>query len=147
MAFKTHFEPLAGTVDGVNTTFTASTAFVDGSEVLFVRGLPRRKDWDDGWVVVDASLGTIQLNEPPELDDDVQMLWLEVVPDTPGEEITEISCHVADLGEVSASIAPNGDLTGTVLSVMGVVSGIDGIDGVACNINDMDAIIGEIKEC
>lgn len=74
-----HFESLTGTIDGVNTVFTASSAYIAGSTVVFLRAIPRIITNDDGWVETDPSTGIVTLNEAPLVDDDLQMSWNEAV--------------------------------------------------------------------
>jgi hypothetical protein len=146
MSYLSHFEPLAGIVNGVNRDFTASTAFVTGSEVVFVRGLPRRKDWEDGWVVTDASLGQIKLNEAPLADDDVQMLWLEDIPTLPETEVTPLTCFISDVETLMGTIEA-AELTGCLVESEEVsVSVIDSM-ALSGHLVESEEITGQIEGC
>jgi hypothetical protein len=100
---------MQGDIDGSNTVFTVPSGFfpiVVDSETVFVRGLPRRRDNDDGWSVTDYSTGTFDLNEAPLDGDVVQIMFLQELPD-------------GELAPLEGRIEPLGDLQGQ-LSVVGL---------------------------
>jgi hypothetical protein len=146
MSYLSHFEPLAGAVDGVNRDFTAGTDFIEGSEVVFVRGLPRRKDWEDGWVVTNAALGQIKLNEAPLPDDDVQMLWLETVPTVAETEVTPLTCYISETEQVLGSLE-TAELAGRLCEIQDVsVSVIDSL-ALSGHLVESEEITGQIESC
>jgi hypothetical protein len=108
MAKIPHLIPATGTIDGINTTFTVPSSFfpiVVDSETFFVRGLPRRRDNDDGWAVTDYSTGTFDLNEAPLPGDDVEIMFLQDIGVVPEAEITPIKGCVRPLGQLTGAVS------------------------------------------
>lgn len=107
-------EDLVGAVDGVNREFATpgGEAFVLMSEVVFVRGLPRVRTWDDGWTVLDADAGLVRLNEAPLAGDAVAMLYATEIPDL--TEVTEIVGRV-DLANTTRGQVQTHDLLGVAV--------------------------------
>ena len=112
------FEDLTGAVDGVNVDFFVPAACLPvdpDSERVFLRGLPRVKDWDDGWDVIDYPTGHIRLKEPPyEGDAPPALLFLQDIGDVVTGEVTPISGHVRKevplCGSIQAERAAQGCL-------------------------------------
>ena len=104
-----HLKDLTGDVDGVNTDFFVPVDFLPvdpGSERVFLRGIARVKDWDDGWTVIDYPTGHIRLNEAP-LDGDPPpaLLFLQDLGDIPLGEVTPISGCVRKQDQLMGAIA------------------------------------------
>ena len=66
-------EPALGTIDGVNTLFLSSAMYVPGSVQVWLNGLLKRKDFDDGWTELGSN--KILLKEAPEPGDVVQVFY------------------------------------------------------------------------
>lgn len=141
-----HFEPLTGTVDGVNTVFTTSTAYIAGATVLFLRGIPRRIDWDDGWFETNPATGVVTLKKPPLLDDDVQMLWLELVPVEVGTEVTPLSGIINSLEELFGRVQDRGSLSGCLSSISPLCATLQISQPVSGQISALTHIYGIIKD-
>jgi hypothetical protein len=142
MSLISKLEPLTGTVDGTNRDFTASTSFVSGSEVVFLRGLPRVRTNDDGWVVLNAALGQIRLNEAPLPGDMVEMLWAYDAGVTPETEVSPIVCFITDVSSVLTGIQsmqpvagclPSEQITAAVAPVQ-IRGAISDIQAFSCQI-------------
>ena len=77
-----------GAIDGVNTVFATGTPYVPGSTAYILNGrvhnlhLAHGANNDYGYVELDPDAGTIQVDNPPELDDVVQIFFQDriVVP-------------------------------------------------------------------
>lgn len=85
-----------GVIDGANTTFGTGVPFVPGSTAYILNGrihnqaLPRGPDNDYGFVELDPDGGTIKVDNPPLLDDVVQIFfWDRLV--TPAPPITNLT--------------------------------------------------------
>ena len=66
-------EPAAGLVDGVNTVFLSSVAYVPNSVQVWLNGQMKRKDFDDGWIELGSN--KIKLKEAPLPGDVVQVFY------------------------------------------------------------------------
>lgn len=96
---------MTGTVDGINTVFTVPASFfpiVIDSETIFVRGLPRRRDNDDGWSVTDYSTGTFDLNEAPLDGDVVEIMFLQELPDG---ELAPLEGRISPIGDIQGQLS------------------------------------------
>ena len=69
-------EALSGAVNGFNVTFETSRLYVGGSVMVFVNGVVRRSDYDDGWI--ESGGNRITLKEAPLEGDVVQVYYLPV---------------------------------------------------------------------
>ena len=118
MAKLAHFEQPVGIIDGINVVFTTSAAYIPGSIVVFLRGIPRVAAWEDGWFETDPTTGTVTLKEPPVLGDDVQFMWCEDIGDV-------VECAVEPLH--------------------GMIEGCS--SNVTVQITTIQEIYGIIKEC
>lgn len=85
-----------GAIDGVNTVFSTGEPYVPGSTAYILNGrihnrlLARGADNDYGYVELSADAGTIQVDNPPAIDDVVQIFyWDRKVAPTP--EITRLA--------------------------------------------------------
>lgn len=144
------FEVLSGTIDGVNTTFTVSTAYQPGSTAVFINGLLMREDLVDGWIETDPSTGTIDLKEAPRdgpsggpCPDVLQMFFLDTAPSTieirevcpivgtiePDLELEGILSCPPILGEISPYLDLEGALSSDGL-LAGEVESVSEITGV-----------------
>lgn len=63
------FEPAVGTANGVNASFETRSEYKRGSVVLFLNGVAKRQDFDDGWVEEGGK--KVRLKMAPLLEDDV----------------------------------------------------------------------------
>lgn len=98
------FEVLAGTIDGVNTTFLTSVPYTPGTTAVFINGQLRRPDLDDGWLETDPPTGTLDFKIAPIVGDVVQAFFMDTlpVPAQAGPEpleatIADTQCFTADL--------------------------------------------------
>lgn len=137
-----HFEVLSGTIDGVNTTFTVSTAYLPGSVAVFINGLLMREDLDDGWIETNPATGTIDLKEAPRVgpsgggDPDVlQAFFLDTAP-----SIIEVREVCPLVGRIEDPFTLEGALSTQVL--MGEISSVDEIDGI---LGTEAVLVGEIE--
>jgi len=80
------FEVPTGVIDGVNTTFTVSSAYVVGSTAVYLNGQLKVKTFLDGWTETDPLAGIITLTEAP-LDGDVIQIFY--IGETPSSQIDE----------------------------------------------------------
>jgi hypothetical protein len=65
--------PLAGTVDGVNDTFTTPEAYLAGTIKVYVNGVVPLVGDDDGWTEIDNT--SVQLKEIPQSGDTIQAYY------------------------------------------------------------------------
>lgn len=82
-----------GTIDGVNTIFATGTPYVPGSTAYILNGrIHNQKTLDSpfGYVELDPDLGTIQVANPPLLNDVVQIFFWDriVTPPPPIQQLT-----------------------------------------------------------
>jgi len=109
---------LEGAVDGVNKDFYVPSAFLpveSDSERIFLRGIPRVKSWDDGWIVLDYATGHFRLNEAPLVGDPPPAaLFLQVVPDVALEQVTKLVGQIRVSPTPLGSIRASAKITGTV---------------------------------
>jgi len=47
--YYTILEDAIGDIDGLNTNFSTSKIYIKGSLKVFINGMLRKSDWDDGW--------------------------------------------------------------------------------------------------
>lgn len=66
-------ESAAGPVNGFNTVFLSSVAYVPGSVQVWLNGLLKRRDYDDGWIELGSN--KIRLKEAPQVGDVVQVFY------------------------------------------------------------------------
>lgn len=66
-------ESAAGPVNGSNTLFLSSAAYVPGSVQVWLNGFLKRRDYDDGWIELGSN--KIQLKEAPQVGDVVQVFY------------------------------------------------------------------------
>lgn len=70
-----------GSVDGINRVFATGEPYVPGSTAYILNGrihnraLPRGPDNDYGYIELDPASGTIQVDNPPRIDDVVQIFF------------------------------------------------------------------------
>ncbi len=135
------WEPLIGDVDGVNRFFSTPTAYVSGTLLPVVRGLPRVLANDDGGFELDALAGTLELKEAPLAGDEVLALFLE--PSAP-DQIIELFATIDDellAGEVVDTLAFDAAIQGDIIA--GEVQDLVNIDAAI----DDDIIEGTIEVC
>lgn len=137
------FEVLSGTIDGVNTTFTVSTAYQPGSLAVFINGLLMRRDLEDGWTETDPATGTLDLKEAPEVgpsgggDPDVlQAFFLDTAP-----SIIEVREVCPLIGRIEDPFKLEGILSCPVL--VGEISAVDELEGV---LGTESVLVGEIED-
>lgn len=121
------FEVASGAIDGVNTTFTVSVAYTPNTTAVFLNGKLYRKDWDDGWVETNPTLGVLDLNEAPVPGDVVQIFFTDTAAPLPGEEVTTLHGVLMEVGELrgmlldveyrAASLNESGTAEGLLLDV------------------------------
>lgn len=63
-------ETALGPVNGINTKFTTSVMYVPGSLQVWLNGLLKRRDFDDGWVELGSN--KFEMKEAPITGDVVQ---------------------------------------------------------------------------
>lgn len=102
MALYARLDQLAGDRDGSNTVFVTpgGLAYVDGGNVVFVRGLPRVQGNDDGWTNTDPQNGVVTLNEAPLQDDEVQMLYAVAT----GDDVSPLTGSIDAIDDIAGSI-------------------------------------------
>lgn len=80
------WEVASGVIDGVNTVFTVSVAYIPGTTSVHLNGQLKRADLDDGWTESVPASGQITLkNAPKAIGDEVdvvQVFYLDTSPDT-----------------------------------------------------------------
>jgi len=145
-------KPLDGVIDGVNRTFFVPAAFtpvVPGSEAVFVRTLLRRKDYDDGWTVVDYATGEILLNEAPLAGDIVDMFFQQEVT---GPLTTTVAGPL--IGSISKASESLSGVLGTAAPLQGLLgANADSLYGtlkkprLSGYITSKSSLTGIIKEC
>lgn len=84
------FEVATGLVDGVNTTFHVSVAYLGGTLAVFLNGQLKRASFADGWVESSPSTGFFQMKEAPLDGDVVQAFFIDGAATPPGETLTPI---------------------------------------------------------
>jgi hypothetical protein len=95
-----------GVIDGVNTVFATGVPYVPRSTAYVLNGrihslsLPRGPDNPFGYIELSPDSGTIQVDNPPDVDDVVQIFfWDRVV--TPPPPITQLAGVVNAKGRLT----------------------------------------------
>lgn len=150
MAKLSQFPDLLGDVDGLNRDFLVPAALLPvdpGSERAFVRGIPRVKDWDDGWEVIDYLTGHIRLREAPIPGDaPPALLFLQDVGGLPITEVTQITgcIHKAD---TACGVIVSGKATRACLATTSpVCAGVQTLSVKGC-VTAIRRITGKAEEC
>jgi hypothetical protein len=68
-----YIEVAIGTPNGVTTVFGTSAPYMPGSVQVFVNGVLKRKDFDDGWI--EYASQKIKLKEAPLEGDTIQVYY------------------------------------------------------------------------
>jgi len=71
--YYTILEDAIGDIDGVNTNFSTSKIYIKGSLKVFINGMLRKSDWDDGWYELGGK--DFKLKEPPLPGDTVSVIY------------------------------------------------------------------------
>jgi hypothetical protein len=66
-------EEAIGTIDGVNSLFRTSAPYIQDSLYVFLNGLLKKRDWDDGWEEIDEY--SFRLKEAPQFGDTVYVIY------------------------------------------------------------------------
>lgn len=69
------FEVATGAIDGVNTTFYVSVPYAPNTVAVLLNGMALRKDYANGWIETDPTLGKLNLKEAPLLGDIIQVFF------------------------------------------------------------------------
>lgn len=148
MGYLAKIEPLVGTVDGVNTVFTTpgGEAYIDGGNVVFLRGLPRVMAWDDGWANTDPANGVVTLKEPPLTGDDVQMLYAVQVVGVE-TEVTEISGHIIADDLVDGALGAVEELDGDTVFIEALDGSLASTSEITGALDATAGISGTIEVC
>lgn len=113
------YEVPAGVIDGVNTVFTTLSSYVPGSTAYFLNGQLKRPDYDDGWVETSPAGGVFTVKEAPEVDDVVQLFYLD-------STISLVSVE-------------------EVCDIMGIL--VEEDDAIEGQVEDESPISGAVEEC
>lgn len=73
------FEVASGTIDGVNTTFYVSVPYAPNTVAVLLNGMAVRKDYANGWIETDPTLGKLDLKEAP-LQGDILQVFFSYTP-------------------------------------------------------------------
>lgn len=140
------FEVAVGPVDGVNTIFRVSTAYLPGTLAPFLNGQLKRADYDDGWTEADPPTGEFKLNEPPLVGDDVQAFFLDTSPVLVSETVTALLGVLSDSDDLVGGLSLSTD-------VSAILSDEDALEGVLVEEIDMtaglvetDDLVGTLRE-
>ena len=112
-----------GSIDGANTVFGTGVPYVPGSTAYILNGrihnqqLARGPENDYGFVELDPNGGTIQVDNPPLVDDVVQIFFWDrlVAPAPVVQQLTGVVSKVKRLQGVVQPIVPK--------RIVGVITG------------------------
>jgi hypothetical protein len=141
------FEVPAGTIDGVNTVFTVSLAYLPGSTAVWLNGVLLEPSLVDGWTESNPAAGEITLKEAPQSSgpcpDVLQVFFKDTLPDpaetvidqicgTIVEEVSVRGCLVEDVlvGEVAPESALSGLLVCDDIPLVGLLEPEETLVGV-----------------
>lgn len=143
------FENLSGTVDGVNRTFFAPSAYAAGTASVFLNGQLMKYSGGDPWTETDPSTGEIELavDCTPILTDELQIFYIDTSTPPDQTEICEIRGDIDSISDLSCALTAADELQGTLDQVDVVYSNIDAIRPTEGYIDSQDDIYGEICEC
>ena len=143
------FEPLAGTIDGVNAVFTTSQPYTAGTTAVYLNGQLLLNPSGNPWAETDPNTGTITITAPeciPRPDDIISAFYLDQSPDTVESEVVELSGTIdgedsltgfLDTTELGGTIDSTSAISGSLSEVIDLFGVID---------NDAD-LVGELEVC
>ena len=119
MSVAGKFEVASGTIDGVNTVFTVSSAYQPNSVAAFLNGQLKRKDFADGWSETNPATGEVTLAEAPRVGDVVQVFFIDGSPGASNDtvEMTILVGKLVAVEELDARLLPVQELSGVLADV------------------------------
>ena len=148
MSVAGKFEVAVGAIDGVNTVFAVSTAYVPNSTAVFLNGQLKRKDFGDGWAETTPASGVVTLVEPPIDGDVVQIFFIDGSPGA-ADDTVEVSPLVGKLVEVDALqgvVIPYFEVQGALGAEAGLSGTLLGMDLISASLIDVEQLHGVIAE-
>jgi hypothetical protein len=142
------FEVASGAVDGVNTVFTVSSAYVPGTATVFLNGQLKREDFTDGWAETNPAAGQVTLAEAPRTGDVVQIFFIDGSPNAPDDTV-EVSPLVGKLVEVemlNGLTIPTQEVLGALVSEGGLSGTLLGTDTISATLTEAEQLHGVIAE-
>lgn len=143
-------ETAVGTIDGVNTSFSATAAYTSGTLSVYLNGQLKRPDLDDGFIESNPSTGAFTMKEPPLSGDVLQVRYLDTSAPQPGEEVQGFVAVIIDLEEMVAVVsdvdvmrAQFGDqdnMSGTLADVDPLSSTVIDVEAMSGTVNDPDVV-------
>ena len=130
------FEVASGAINGANTTFTTSVAYVPNTTAVFLNGKLYRRDWDDGWVETSAGAGIVDLLEAPIPGDVVQIFFTDTTGPQPEEEVTTLHGLLVEVGQM------RGMLLDAELQ-LGIIHEFGALDG---RLLDTQLVLGTLED-
>ena len=127
------FEVATGAVDGVNTDFYTSQAYVVGSLAVFLNGQLKRRDFDDGWEEADPGTGEFRLFVAPLATDVVQASYIDGLPSLPmTEEVIPLFGTLSEVEYLSGRLSSTGELP-----LFGTLSEVEYLSGRLSSTSEM----------
>ena len=102
MGFPT-FTVANGTIDGINTSFSTPTPYIQKTLAVFRNGQLLRADYSDGWSEADPTVGTFTMDLAPKTGDSIQVFYLDTSTGVT-QEVTFLEGSLIDISEIYGEI-------------------------------------------
>jgi hypothetical protein len=141
------FEVPSGSIDGVNTTFVVSRAYVPGSTALFWNGLLMVGSFEDGWDEVDPVLGVVATRVPPMAtgqSDVLQVFYLDASfgPGGEAEEVASLCGTLRAVDVLRPTLIETPVLQATVSSIGELEAVLKAVVGLTATVREKDQMRG-----